>query len=118
MRDAKEIAMEHVNLILEQTRQDIEALNAATVDLDPETRIKSIGAQIEHAGRSMMLLRDAGVSFKEVLEGGGKDVFLVSEVNRAFRYTLIDHGVELEAIEEAIEASIEVFRKWKFPVDV
>ena len=116
LKDETEIAVQHVNLILEQTRQDIEALNVASANVDINTRMKAIGTQVEHAGRSIRILRDAGVSFEDVLSGGKKDPDLIVEVNHAFRSTMSDYGIEGEAIEAATEASVQVFERWGYPV--
>jgi len=118
LKDETDIAANHVKLILEQTRQDIEALQITSVDFDPQTRIKALGAQVEQAGRSIRVLQDAGVSFKDVFKGGRKDTERVSDVNQAVRYTLIDHGVDMEAIEAATEASVQTFGEWGYPVDI
>jgi hypothetical protein len=115
LKDETEVAVQHVNLILEQTRQDIEAPNVASANVDINTRMKAIGTQVEHAGRSIRILRDAGVSFEDVLSGGKKDPDLIVEVNHAFRSTMSDYGIEGEAIEAATEASVQVFERWGFP---
>ena len=116
LKDETEAAIQHINLILEQTRQDIEALNVASANVEINTRMKAIGTQVEHAGRSIRILRDAGVSFKNVLNEGKKDPDLIVEVNHAFRSTMSDYDIESEAIEAATESSVQVFERWGYHI--
>jgi transposase-like protein len=112
-RDTEE-AVETVNNTLKQIRDDMETLGVTSANAPPEARVAIQGARMEQLNRHFSVLRDAGVSFEGLYEDRVKDLDLVVDVNKAFRSTLDQHGVEPTATNAAIEAGMEAFAKWGY----
>jgi hypothetical protein len=53
-------------------------------------------------------------SFEELYESRSRDLGLVADVNKAFRTTLDEHGVDRKATFAAIEAGMKAFATWRY----
>ena len=113
--DTKEAA-ETVIRALQDAKDDMNALGVTAAAAPPEARIEILVQRIDLLNQVFSVMKRAGVSFEGVFDGSNRDPDLVVDVNAAIREKLVEHGVDNETITEAIDAGLDVYADWGFPI--
>lgn len=114
LKEDTDRAAETVRLILESTRDDMKALSIAAANESPEAQIRIHGMRMDRLEKNVQVLLDAGVSFKGLSEDRFKDPDLIRDVNTSIRSTLDRFEVDPDAIEAAMDASLDAFAEWGY----